>query len=65
MVFDFTTGEDLCTGAYYANALPVVRFPFPSSQCRRISLKTRISQIELQVAKQGYRMAAWLNTIFG
>jgi len=44
VVFDFETGQDLCTGTYYANALPV---------------------IELQVAKQGYRMAAWLNTIFG
>jgi len=26
---------------------------------------TRMSQIDQQIAKQGYRMAIWLNTIFG
>ncbi|KAI5118916.1 hypothetical protein M0805_004692 [Coniferiporia weirii] len=41
-VFDFTTGEDLCTGTYFDNAIPI---------------------IELQIAKQGYRLAAWLNVI--
>ena len=24
-----------------------------------------VLQIDLQIAKQGYRMATWLNTIFG
>jgi len=44
VVFDFVTGQDLCTGTYFNNAIPV---------------------IDLQIAKQGYRMAIWLNTIFG
>ncbi|KAN0135450.1 S1/P1 nuclease [Lactarius tabidus] len=44
VVFDFVTGQDLCTGTYFNNAIPV---------------------IDLQIAKQGYRMATWLNTIFG
>jgi len=43
VVFDFTTGEDLCTGAYFDSAIPV---------------------IDLQLAKQGFRLAAWLNVIF-
>jgi len=42
-VFDFTTGEDLCTGTYFANAIPI---------------------IDMQIAKQGFRLAAWLNVIF-
>ena len=29
MVFDFTSGQDLCTGSYFTNAIPVVRSPFP------------------------------------
>ncbi|KAH8112341.1 nuclease Le1 [Phellopilus nigrolimitatus] len=41
-VFDFSTGEDLCTGTYFDNAVPI---------------------INLQIAKQGYRLAAWLNVI--
>jgi len=41
-VFDFTTGQDLCTSDYYTNAVPI---------------------IDLQLAKQGYRLAAWLNVI--
>ncbi|KAH9062401.1 nuclease Le1 [Lactarius vividus] len=43
-VFSFVTGQDLCTGTYFTNAIPV---------------------IDLQIAKQGYRLAVWLNTIFG
>ncbi|RDX42107.1 phospholipase C/P1 nuclease [Lentinus brumalis] len=43
VVFDFTTGEDLCSGTYFANAIPV---------------------IDLQLAKQGFRLAAWLNVLF-
>ena len=42
-VFDFETGQDLCSGDYYTKAIPI---------------------IELQIAKQGYRLAAWLNVIF-
>ncbi|KAK7692094.1 hypothetical protein QCA50_005500 [Cerrena zonata] len=42
-VFSFTTGEDLCTGTYFNNAVPV---------------------IDLQIAKQGFRLAAWLNVLF-
>ncbi|TDL19510.1 nuclease Le1 [Rickenella mellea] len=42
-VFDFKTGQDLCKGTYFTNALPI---------------------IELQIAKQGFRLAAWLNVIF-
>ncbi|KXN87540.1 Nuclease S1 [Leucoagaricus sp. SymC.cos] len=42
-VFDFTSGQDLCTSSYYTNAVPV---------------------IETQIAKQGYRLAAWLNVLF-
>lgn len=44
VVFNFATGQDLCTGTYFTNAIPV---------------------IDLQIAKQGFRMATWLNTIFG
>ncbi|KAF5356160.1 hypothetical protein D9756_003984 [Leucocoprinus leucothites] len=43
VVFDFTTGQDLCTSSYYNNAVPA---------------------IETQIAKQGYRLAAWLNVLF-
>ncbi|KAI9442668.1 nuclease Le1 [Lactarius indigo] len=35
-VFSFVTGQDLCTGTYFTNAIPV---------------------IDLQIAKQGYRLA--------
>ncbi|VDB91644.1 unnamed protein product [Peniophora sp. CBMAI 1063] len=42
-VFDFTTGEDLCTGTYFNAAIPV---------------------IDEQLAKQGFRLATWLNTVF-
>lgn len=44
VVFGFTSGQDLCKGTYFTNAIPV---------------------IDLQIAKQGYRLAIWLNTIFG
>ncbi|GLB36565.1 putative nuclease Le1 [Lyophyllum shimeji] len=43
VVFNYTTGTDLCTSSYYTNAVPV---------------------IEQQLAKQGYRLAAWLNVLF-
>lgn len=43
-VFDYTSGDDLCTSSYYTKAIPI---------------------IDLQIAKQGYRLATWLNTIFG
>ena len=42
-MFDYSSGEDLCTSDYFGNAVPV---------------------IDLQLAKQGYRLAAWLNVIF-
>jgi len=42
-VFNFTTGEDLCVGTYFNNAIPI---------------------IDLQLAKQGFRLAAWLNVLF-
>ena len=29
MVFDFTSGQDLCTSSYFTNAIPVVRSPLP------------------------------------
>ncbi|KAL4247375.1 nuclease type I family protein [Abortiporus biennis] len=43
VVFDFEQGQDLCTGTYFNNAIPV---------------------IDLQLAKQGFRLAAWLNVLF-
>ncbi|KAI1784082.1 nuclease Le1 [Ganoderma leucocontextum] len=43
VVFNFTTGEDLCSGTYFNNAVPV---------------------IDLQLAKQGFPLAAWLNVLF-
>ncbi|XP_006454549.1 hypothetical protein AGABI2DRAFT_214751 [Agaricus bisporus var. bisporus H97] len=43
VVFNFTSGQDLCTSSYYDEAIPV---------------------IEKQIAKAGYRLAAWLNSIF-
>ncbi|KLO12485.1 nuclease Le1 [Schizopora paradoxa] len=42
-VFDFKTGQDLCTGTYFNSAIPIIK---------------------LQIAKQGFRLAAWLNVIF-
>ncbi|KIJ56258.1 hypothetical protein M422DRAFT_63177 [Sphaerobolus stellatus SS14] len=42
-VFNFTTGQDLCKGTYFTNAIPI---------------------IDLQLAKQGFRLAAWLNVLF-
>ncbi|KAI0259205.1 nuclease Le1 [Gloeopeniophorella convolvens] len=44
VVFNFTTGQDLCDSDYFDAAIPVV---------------------DLQLAKQGFRIAKWLNTIFG
>ncbi|KAF8654800.1 hypothetical protein AX16_003369 [Volvariella volvacea WC 439] len=43
LVFEYTTGQDLCTSSYFTAATPV---------------------IEAQIAKQGYRLAAWLNVLF-
>ncbi|KAI0740080.1 nuclease Le1 [Earliella scabrosa] len=43
VVFAYSSGQDLCTSSYFAQAVPV---------------------IDLQLAKQGYRLAAWLNVIF-
>ncbi|KAF8260094.1 hypothetical protein EI94DRAFT_1812184 [Lactarius quietus] len=43
VVFDFESGQDLCTSSYFDDAIPA---------------------IELQITKQGYRLAAWLNTVF-
>ncbi|EPQ59993.1 nuclease Le1 [Gloeophyllum trabeum ATCC 11539] len=43
VVFSYDSGDDLCEGDYFDNAVPV---------------------IDLQLAKQGYRLAAWLNVIF-
>ena len=42
-MFAYSSGQDLCTSSYFAQAVPV---------------------IDLQLAKQGYRLAAWLNVIF-
>ncbi|KII89268.1 hypothetical protein PLICRDRAFT_40919 [Plicaturopsis crispa FD-325 SS-3] len=42
-VFNFKTGQDLCTGSYFKTAIPI---------------------INLQIAKQGFRLAAWLNVLF-
>ncbi|KAF4623210.1 hypothetical protein D9613_002016 [Agrocybe pediades] len=42
-VFNFSTGQDLCTSSYFTNAVPI---------------------IEMQIAKQGFRLAAWLNVLF-
>jgi len=42
-VFDFQSGDDLCSPPYYT---------------------TNIEVINEQIAKQGYRLAAWLNVIF-
>nr|VWO97856.1 Uncharacterized protein [Ganoderma boninense] len=49
-VFSYTSGEDLCTSSYFTNAVPVSII--------------HGWQIDLQLAKQGYRLAAWLNVIF-
>ncbi|KAF8807636.1 nuclease Le1 [Phlegmacium glaucopus] len=43
VIFNFTTGQDLCTSSYFTQAVPV---------------------IESQIAKQGFRLAAWLNVLF-
>ncbi|KDQ51131.1 hypothetical protein JAAARDRAFT_73787 [Jaapia argillacea MUCL 33604] len=43
VVFNYTTGQDLCAGSYYNAAVPV---------------------IDLQLARSGYRLAAWLNVLF-
>jgi len=43
VIFNYTSGQDLCSSSYYTYAVPV---------------------IELQIAKGGYRLAAWLNVLF-
>ena len=50
----------MCTGTYYNNAVPIVCHP----SSMHITQK-HASQIDLQLEKQGYRLAIWLNTIFG
>ena len=62
VVFSFTQGQDLCTGTYYNNAVPVVRL-IEIGYLGFILMYA--SQIDEQLAKQGYRLAIWLNTIFG
>ena len=52
----------MCTSSYYTKAVPVV-CSFPLSACGLYPL-TVLAQIDLQLAKQGYRLAAWLNVIF-
>lgn len=61
MVFDFTTGQDLCTGTYFNNAVPVVS---TASRTKASSTDSGLLQIDLQIAKQGFRLAAWLNVLF-
>jgi hypothetical protein len=58
-VFNFTTGQDLCTSSYYTGAVPIACH-FPSEYGSPLIP----SQIETQIAKQGYRLAAWLNVLF-
>ena len=74
-MFPFTSGQDACTGTYYTNAVPVVRYhfaPVMSVECILTDMMHDALciprydqwQIDLQLAKQGYRLAAWLNVIF-
>ncbi|KAN0135433.1 hypothetical protein V8E53_006712 [Lactarius tabidus] len=62
VVFNFQTGQDLCTSSYF-NAIPVARFLFLPPDVDAFT-QNAIIQIELQITKQVYRLAAWLNTIF-
>ena len=36
MVFDFESGEDLCSGAYFARAIPVVSVYVGCRGCHRV-----------------------------
>ena len=66
VVFNFMTGEDLCSGTYFDNAVPVVRLAnsFPCRWLADMSCPGGGGQIDLQLAKQGFRLAAWLNILF-
>jgi len=59
-VFNYTNGTDLCKTSYARDAMPVVRSPLPSTRC----LSLTYLQIEMQIARQGYRLAQWLNVLF-
>ena len=61
-VFDFGEGEDLCTGSYIETAMPIVSRLVRASPPRPTNLYT--IQIDMQIAKQGRRLAAWLDTVF-
>ena len=63
-MFNFTTGEDLCSGTYFNNAIPVVRLANSFLNLFMYLLTGRRAQIDLQLAKQGFRLAAWLNVLF-
>ena len=64
MVFNFTTGQDLCSGTYFDNAIPVVRLTCAPSLAPADRTANGGAQIDLQLAKQGFRLAAWLNVLF-
>ncbi|KAK0245383.1 nuclease Le1 [Armillaria nabsnona] len=51
-VFTYTQFSDLCSTSYYDDAIPLA------------SHASDFYQIELQLAKQGFRLAAWLNVLF-
>lgn len=59
-VFSFTTGEDLCTSSYFTGAVPIVR----TTSRLHVLIAQPPLKIETQIAKQGYRLAAWLNVLF-
>jgi hypothetical protein len=61
-VFSYTEGSDLCKGTYFANAIPVVSVFFIVASL--VDAERHDRQINEQIAKQGYRLAAWLNEIF-
>ena len=43
MVFDFVTGQDLCTGTYFNNAIPVVRPPYSSPNVGAFQINVNIA----------------------
>lgn len=62
-VFNFepTVDPELCTGTYFTDAIPVVCIACVIFS-HGINLGT--AQVDLQIAKQGFRLAAWLNVLF-
>ncbi|TFY75401.1 hypothetical protein EWM64_g8611 [Hericium alpestre] len=60
-VFSFTTGEDLCDSAYYTAAIPIVRTVRLLGDAFADVLRPQITE---QIAKQGFRLAKWLDAIF-